>query len=306
MSLVPDSQNLDSVTVLAMHICAAARPDDPVDFVRKVCRLIDVAVTEALEEVEPLPHVRVDGGDRIPPGIVDALRGACPYCHEVLPVGVAHTCTRKAELGFDRDDDKPSSMGAGGAESSADHPSNSAASEASAAPSTSPHIPPASASESPGAALSVPAEAAAQAAETPRAPSIGLPCARRMTPEQAAQMRVDFDAARLEHGAELPRGWIHRKAAELGFSDAAVWGRVKSWLREPVKGPASKRNGAERPHVRAQVHVNSHACWCRQGANTAATPWCALKPLSGPVPTLAGISDRRKSAFRRPTDYEAD
>jgi hypothetical protein len=111
---------------LAMTICAAAKPDDPVQFVQMMTQLIRVAEDGALEDAGPLPHVQVDAGARIPPGIVDALRGACPYCHVVLEPSVAHTCQRMAELGFA---DKSmatvtpvaaSSMGAAEAERNAD------------------------------------------------------------------------------------------------------------------------------------------------------------------------------------------
>lgn len=301
-NFISDSENCDHVTILLARVCAA-RLDTSVaydDFVRMVARLVDVAVAEAVEDADPRGRITV-------------AVTHCSYCHEAFTgPQISHQCERMRELGLDgqiaRADvageisrwTEPRSTGATEDKSKAEQNTPAtAASETSVAPST--NSPP-SEPGSPGAAL----PSAASAAATHRdkdAPGPSSQSAKRLTPEQVAELRAAYDRA-LEFDGELPVGWCARQAKALGVSESAIWQRAQKWAREEANGSTPpehddhRTNGAasaqiaqSKPNNPPREHAHSHACWCRQTTCNKNNPWCAIKK-PGSVPSLAGLQDR--------------
>lgn len=287
--VVADSDHFGHGQIMLARVCAA-RLDATIaaeEFVRMVARLVDVAVAEAIEDLAPLPHVRVEAKDRVPQGIAEALDSLtkCPFCHERLggPI-VEHDCTRKRELGF-------SSTGAADAGSSADHRADQrAASEAPAAPSIPPR-----------------AQGSNHRGSTPA-----------FTDAERESLRAEYDAACKRNDGAAPYGWLSKKAAELGVGVATihrtVHGKTQAKTkqsepeipvsetdvdrnaapieRQPVDKTAPASGPVANGHAQSCEHTNSHGCWCRKSPNTSANRWCSNKPPTKPIGTLAGMQYR--------------
>lgn len=274
------------VTIIAMRICAA-RLDTRVtheDFVQLVARFADVVVAEALENAGPLPHLRVNAGDRVPAGIVDAWRDN-------------------------------SSTGAARAETKAGQTLTSTAAETPAAPCTNATSEP---QQSPGAELSKVSRSytadndhskTVAADETPRAPSSPtidrskIRGRRPALPEDLRQrVREACAIAMRDNGGErVPYGWAMKAAQEFGISRSAL-GRLIADVKPAAPLPRQQAVA----HVRddedddpppappqRREHTNSHSCWCRSKPAGVANVWCKIDKPQKPIGNLAGLQEQR-------------
>jgi hypothetical protein len=267
MSAVPAERFFDPVTRLVIELTAYAKPRDSSAFVDLLQRFTEALAREVLENAD---EVRARLGIGKPAGdyTINSIPPRCPYCYAEIQEG--HECDRMRELGFEAwarsgsaDNQGKSSTGAAEADSKADTPTRTAATEAPAAPSKS----------SPG---------------------------RRMTPEQVAQLRAAYDDAR-DHAGNVPYRWITEQSRALGFSAQSIDERIGKWRSEPRTAPVtvSAQQRAEFKELARSLdaergeHTNSHACWCRKKPGGKANPWCKLAPPSKPIASLAGLTDPR-------------
>jgi hypothetical protein len=166
----------------------------------------------------------------------------------------------------------------------------SVSAQASAAPHT-----PASEPESPGAAIPTVAEsrpAATEAAGTPRAPGrAGAP--PKISDEQKAQINRDYLAARAANGGQAVRGWVSKRAAELGVSLQTIYRALETTQIALLTDSVASTAAPARPRTSVDegelAHTETPACWCRRKPANRDNVWCKLRRLEKPVSQHAAL-----------------
>jgi len=291
---------VDRFKFLLALVCAAAKPDDHEAFVRKLCDLIDAAVDEAEERwLEERRTAALDHLERL-------NEDTCPHCRGEFLNGMEHWCRERAPLEF-----RLQYRAAFVADLSTGAAGETKAEEAK--PSS-----PASAAETPAAPSryrnfmtlearrGILADYAAGRGTGGRAPNgllerladkwgysyttVKKLCYGRNKPERVAGAPPEIRIGAFEDLDTPADEPDHVHPNEKGLAgekhDERIERAERPGKREPVPDYLSPRE-----------HTHSHACWCRKGPNTSASPWCSNTPSSGKTITLA---DPRSNMGRTP------
>lgn len=257
--LIADSDHFGHGQILLARVCAG-RLDATIaaeEFVRMVARLVDFAVAEAIEDLGPVPHVRVESKDRVPQRVADGF-------------------------GESR------STGAAGAGSSADHQAQRAASEAPAAPSIS-TLPAAdrvyAAPSAEGAESATGGVGRRRVTDADRAAIKADYLAALGTRKKVPW--GTYERLAEKHG--LSKFTIKNVVAAMHLDVKAKQSEPEIPLSETDVDPIE--DDVDTPHVEPEtrVHTNTPQCWCRKRHASRDNPWCKLPFREKPATESAAL-----------------